>query len=140
MQNVVEVFQKATKGLAEVIENLPVRIEELNKTVSRCDGELNDLQHLAELENFNASQGFYIAKQIQKASRKRRAAKDELEVLFAIKSVVNNNSKFDAHVVGLQKKFTEEDAKRSKRKYNVRVRTDLRDRFEKCNNSLISKL
>jgi hypothetical protein len=132
MQNVVEVFQRATNGLADVIENLPVRIEELNKTVSKCDGELNDLQHLAELENFNASQGFYIAKQIQKASRKRRAAKDELEVLFGIRTIMNNNSKFDAHINGIKISMRDQERKRTARTYKVRVRTDLNERFSKC--------
>lgn len=132
VQNVVEVFQRATNGLADVIENLPVRIEELNKAVSKCDGELNDLQHLAELENFNASQGFNIAKQIQKASRKRRAAKDELEVLFGIKAIINNNSKFDAHVNGIKTSMRDQERKRTARTYTVRVRTDLKERFSKC--------
>jgi len=138
MQNVVQVFQKATNGLSEVIENLPKRMAELTKTVSKCDGELNDLQHLAELENFNASQGFYIAKQIQIASRKRRAAKDEIEVLNGIKTIMNNNSKFDAHINGLKISMRDQERKRTARTYTVRVRTDLKDRFSKC--KLNSKL
>lgn len=133
MQNVVDVFQKATNGLADVIENLPKRIDELNKTVSKCDGEINDLQHLAEWENFNASQGYNIAKQIQKASRKRRAAKDELETLFGIKGIINNNSKFDAHINGLKMTMRAQERKRTARTYTIRVRTDLAERFSKCN-------
>lgn len=130
--NVVEMFHKATESMSTVMENLPNRIDELNKLVSKCDGELNDLTHLAELENFNAAEGYFIAKQIQKATRKRRSAKDELDVLFAIKKIANNNSKFDAHVNGLKICMRDQERTRNARTYSVRVRTDLRERFAKC--------
>ena len=131
MSNIVDDYRNATKKLQLAVSQTPQRIAELNKVIQRADWEEQDLLHLAELDNFNASEGYKIAKMIQKARLKRRDAKDELDELQGIKKIMNNNSKFEAHVNLLNKNTEDEDNKKAKRKYNVRVRTDLSKRFEK---------
>lgn len=57
--------------------------------------------------------------------------KDELEALSALHRVANNNSKLESHVSLLARSIKEDSEKKEKRKYNVRVRTDLTTRFER---------
>ena len=65
----------------------------------------------------------------QKARIKRRKAKDEVETLFNIKAVINQQSKFEPHVLGINKTIERTIKQKSERKYTVRVRTDLTARI-----------
>lgn len=139
MQNLVDVYEKATAQLQTVVSQTPSRIKKLNEIVSKADLEIMDLLHLAELETFNAAEGYFIAVQIKKARLKRREAKDEIDFLSNLKSVANNNSKFEAHAQGIQKSIVNTRDSKSKRKYQPRVRYDLIERFNKCNKSKLLK-
>lgn len=131
MENIVNVYKNATEQLHKVVSQTPQRIKKLNELIQKADEETQDLLHLAELETFNASEGYYITKQISNVRRKRRKYKDELDALLELRKIANNNSKLEAHVNLLSKSIKEEDQKKAKRKYNVRVRTDLAKRFER---------
>lgn len=132
MVSVIEEFHNATLSIGRVVEGIPSRMKELNTLETRYNNEILDLEHLAEFETFNAAEGFYIAKQIQKARKKRRSTKDEIEVLMEIKKVANCNSKLDNHMKGLDKQISELIKRQETRKYSARVRTDLQSRFVKC--------
>lgn len=131
MNDFVSVYQNATSQLKHVVTETPKRIKELEKIIKRCELETQDILHLAELESFNACQGFDIAKNIQKVRQKRRKAKDELQALSDLRAIMNNNSKFEAHVNGLDNSLKNLDKPRI---YNLRVRTDLSSRFERIYN------
>jgi len=131
MQNIVDVYKNATEQLQQVVSQTPQRIKQLHEIVQRSDWEEQDLLHLAELDTFSASEGYKLAKQIQKVRQRRRQAKDELEALNGIKAIMNNNSKFESHVAGIKKDMDTRAGR--KKKYHVRVRTDLAKRFEKLN-------
>ncbi|WP_144509844.1 hypothetical protein [Bacillus sp. FJAT-22090] len=133
MQNLVEVYQKATQQLQQVVSQTPERIKVLNEIISRADLEVQDLLHLAELDTFNAAEGYHIANQIKKARVKRRQAKDEMDMLSSIKAIINQNSKLEPHVQGIQKSISTHVGQKSRRTYTARVRTDLMVRFNKCN-------
>lgn len=133
MQNLVEIYQSATEQLQKVVSQTPTQIKKLHEAVSRADLEIQDLLHLAEMENFNASQGYNLAIQLKKARLKRRNAKDEIDMLQSISKVINQNSKFEPHVSGIQKSIQSINEVRGKRKYHARVRSDLIERFNKCN-------
>ncbi|MGG0667886.1 hypothetical protein ABE073_05070 [Lederbergia citrisecunda] len=131
MESIVDVYKTATEQLQVVVSQTPQRIKKLNELIQRADWEEQDILHLAELENFNASQGYSIAEQIKKVRNKRRKYKDELEALSALHRVANNNSKLESHVSQLAKSIKEDNERKEKRKYNVKVRTDLTSRFER---------
>lgn len=139
MQNLVDVYEKATAQLQTVVSQTPSRIKKLNEVVSKADLEIMDLLHLAELESFNAAEGYYIAQKIKKARLKRRAAKDEIDFLLDLKNLSNNNSKFEVHIQGMQKSIKNIRDSKSKRQYTPRVRSDLVERFNKCNKSKLLK-
>ena len=138
LQNIVEVYQTATSQLRAVVEETPVRLKQLHEVVSKADMEVQDLLHLAELETFNAAEGYFIANQIKKAREKRRKAKDEIDMLQSISKVINQNSKFAPHVTGIQNSIKQIETVKTKRTYTARVRTDLSERFNKCNINKLS--
>lgn len=132
MTNIVDVYKNATEQLQQVVSQTPQRIKKLHELIQRADWEEQDILHLAEFENFNASQGYKIAEQIKKVRNKRRQYKDELEALTALQRVANNNSKPASHVSQLAKSLKEDDEKKAKRKYHVRIRQDFAPRFERA--------
>lgn len=132
MENIVDVYKNATEQLQKVVSQTPQRIKKLNEMIQKADWEEQDILHLIELENFNAFQGYDMAEKLQKVRKKRRKYKDELEALSALNRVANNNSKLESHVNLLSKSLKEDEEKKEKRKYNVRIRTDLSERFERA--------
>lgn len=129
--DIVNTYKEATQQLHKVISQTPERVKKLNELVQRADWEEQDLLHLAELGKFNAAEGYYITDQISKVRKKRRKYKDELEALNELRKVINNNSKLQAHMDTLSKSLKSDEEKKSKRKYNIRVRQDLKQRFER---------
>ena len=127
----VEIYKSAVKQLQQVVSQTPQRIKKLHELIQRADWEEQDILHLVELESFNAFQGYDIAAKLQKVRRKRREYKDELEALIELRKAINNNSKLENHVSTLSKVIDDDKKKKEKRKYNVRVRTDLAKRFER---------
>lgn len=134
MDDLVKIYQEATARLQNAVIETPARIKMLNEIISKADLEIQDLLHLVELGKFNAAEGYSIAHQIKEARIKRRKAKDEVETLFNIKAVINQNSKFEPHVLSIHKTIERTIKQKSERKYNVRVRTDLTARFNQLQN------
>lgn len=133
MQNLVDVYEKATAQLHTVVSQTPIQIKKLHDVVKNADLEIQDLLHLAELETFNAAEGYFIAQQIKKARLKRRKAKDEIDTLQSINKIINQNSKLEPHVAGIQNSIKQTTSQKSRRSYTARVRSDLTERFNKCN-------
>lgn len=138
MEDFVEVYKNATSQLQKAVAQTPQRIKKLNELISKSDLEEQDLLHLAEFENFNASQGYDITKKIKAVRTKRRKYKDELEILSELKKVANNNSKLEGHVNTLSKSLKDKSDKLSNRKYQVKVRTDLYNRFARIEEAKLS--
>lgn len=131
--DIVNTYKEATKQLQSVISQTPERVRKLHELVQRADWEEQDLLHLAELGKFNAAEGYYITKQISNVRKKRRKYKDELEALSELRKVINNNSKLEVHMNTLNKSLKSDEEKKNKRRYNIRVRQDLLQRFERIN-------
>lgn len=51
---------------------------EYSQQLSRVDKELSQLYHRCETENFNACQGYYLAKQIKEVCQRRRKIKEQM--------------------------------------------------------------
>lgn len=59
--------------------------------LSDCDKATTDVLHYIELNNFNASQGYAYAYELQKIRKTRRLAKDTLALLASFQQVIPNN-------------------------------------------------
>jgi DNA mismatch repair ATPase MutS len=94
--------------------------ETLYKELSRVDMEIVDIEHKIEMSNFNAYEGYKLAKEMQVARRKRREIKDTLETL---ESIEEHKSSTALHNV-----INAVETKQAQRTYTPRIRQDL---FEK---------
>ena len=72
----------ATKVLLTIEDTLKKansEIRRLTDELSKCDREFSKFYHELEQKTFNAVEGYYIAKNFQNLSRRRRIIKQELE-------------------------------------------------------------
>lgn len=122
----MEIIQ-ALQAVRDVYINYPKRYETAKEQIKRCELEIEDLEHLMEFTNLNASQGFDMYKQMQKARRERRKLKDELELLEIAKRLNNigkPNEKVLNQAIGDLRKKVEQQNDRC---YSMRVRHDLQE-------------
>ena len=75
--------------ITEVVNQADNEYKALAKQLSRLDLETQDVLHFIENENFNASQGFNLAKQLKEIRIKRRAVKQNLELLQVLLSNID---------------------------------------------------
>lgn len=67
------------KELEDLLERLAADYEILRNKESEIDKEINKKYHELEVKNFNAVEGYYIAKNLQLALQKRRILKAEMK-------------------------------------------------------------
>jgi len=127
----IEKYTEAIESLGSVVQEVDKHLKNLDYKIEATDKESQDLLHLLEFENFNAAEGYYIAKQLQEARKKRRKYKDNKYLLSEIKKNMNFNSKFDKHVFGMRKAIKDIKTTEVVRTYTPKQRTDLTQRFER---------
>ncbi len=78
--------------LMEIYSNITVDMAELRKRLYECDRLEQDYLHIIEGNNFNAAQGYKLAKLIQENRHKRRNIKNELQTMHILKkSIIDKN-------------------------------------------------
>lgn len=81
-----------TEQLLETCNSIRADIKTLQDQLSGCDRLQSDLLHIIENENFNAAQGYKLAKMLQDNRGTRRRIKNELETLIMLRnSIVDTN-------------------------------------------------
>lgn len=125
-------IEMASNLLYEAVQKVPEQIERLQKEISICEMEKNDILHLIELENCNASQGWTHFRDLQITLQQRRRLKDELASLnsFQDKMSVGRPMSEQAHTLHHLVKARTQVLK--SRNYRPRVRQDLTERFKVC--------
>lgn len=120
-------IEQALLSVRDVYIHLPKRYEEVQKEIKKCELELEDLEHVIELHNFNASKGYQLAKEIQKTRKRRRDLKNELEQLESIRRLNAIGKPTEKHLnqaIGEVRSVTERQKNRC---YSMRVRNDLQE-------------
>lgn len=137
----VEVIQieKAADELRKAMKLVPEQIKRLEKEINICDQETQDLLHLIEFSSFNASEGYYLCKDLQITRQKRRQCKDELEGLRSVEEKMKVNRSLTDQFNVLSNVIEHRKTNIRTRSYKPRVRTDLVERFNKCNKSKLLK-
>lgn len=97
-----------------------------------CDQEYNDLTHGLELIDFNAAEGFKLAKQLKENRTKRRAAKDTIEQLRPLYVHINRNKPFIDGLKNIHAEIETTKNVQMNRVYRPRVRADLFDQLKKA--------
>lgn len=75
-----------TNQLIEIYDNIENDFNTLKQELSQVDLYQQDILHIIESTNFNASEGYKLAKMIKDAREKRRVIKNELEPMQSLKS------------------------------------------------------
>ncbi|MDP5277162.1 hypothetical protein [Chengkuizengella axinellae] len=117
-----------TSKIISSYDEVKQALEHYRKEQAYCESEYNDIAHALELTNFNASEGYKLAKQMQESRLRRRQAKNMIEQLETLMKTFKKHKSLcnelkDAHAqiqltIGSQKK----------RSYRPRVREDLFER------------
>lgn len=95
------------------------RKETLRKDLSNIDKEITDSHHYIEFANFNAAEGYSAASRLKAQLKRRRAIKNELEVL----SIILDKKISDAITDEVMKKVEKMD----NREYKPRILNELFD-------------
>lgn len=73
------------------LNNLFLNIENdwkfLNSELSRLDKMQDDLLHQIEFQNFNAAQGYKLAKVLKTVRNQRRIVKNEIEIFHSLRNI-----------------------------------------------------
>lgn len=123
-----DIEQTAT-FIRDAIRYIPERHKQNNIEIHRLQGEQQDLLHFIEFNNVGTVQAHKYYKDLQDVRQKRRALKDENELLEPLAERIK---KFKEHltaldqVVGEIRKLQNNQKVRS---YKCRVREDLQDQF-----------
>lgn len=127
------------KEIAEKLLNYLTEMElEYNNTCKaaiRADKEVQDLLHDMELTNFNACEGYIMAKKMQEVRRRRRVLKDDIETFKILKE---NTSHIPKQIKTIVSKIKQKESDFRLRFYRPRVRADLKlvtDKVKKVNQS-----
>ena len=72
----------------KLFNNINSEIERIKEEQQEIDHQETDVRHFIENEKFNASRGYYLAKQLKEIRNTRRDLKNEIEVLNTFKTQV----------------------------------------------------
>lgn len=116
--------------LTETILNTFVQIEKefknLKDEIESTNDETQDILHDIELSNFNAAEGYFMAKKIQDVRRRRRQAKDEMEKLNMIYTYISQNQNIRQKLLDISRKIKTREENQQHRIYAPRARVDLK--------------
>ena len=107
---------KAINTISDFEDNKDSLVEELSKS----DTEISDLLHFLENENFNARDGYKVAKRIKEARQKRRKAKNGISLIQTFeqnsnKLINSDNRRMLISILGREEK------RLSNTEYNYRI-------------------
>ena len=105
------------KEISSFTKKIELRKIYLAEQLRQIEMEIVDIEHAAEFYNLNASQGYKLYKMLHNARVKRRAIKDELQIIgYTLASSLTSNSmdNLESSILGLDN-----------RKYMPRVNKEL---------------
>lgn len=129
----VEQIEMATKILQDSLSSIPVQIDRLQKELKLCDEESSDLIHLIEFSNFHASEGYKLCRDLQITRKRRRDIKNELETLTQIQAKLVTHRPMHHQTEAIERVISRRKKTIANSQYTPKVRSDLIERFNKCN-------
>lgn len=117
--------EQSLLAVREVYVNSMKRCKSNEEELKKIDEEIQDLLHVIELSNFNARDGYKLAKELQKARKERRRIKDEIELLAPLKELIFNQKPSEKSIGKVLGDIRNIKVKHQNRNYRFRVRSDL---------------
>lgn len=129
--------QQVTGNMINYFRDVKKEYEEAEKNVRFYESEYNDLTHALELTNFNASEGYKLAKELKQNRKNRREAKDIMNELNPLYMFMQSNSRFLQELKKVNTEVIKITQKKDSRKYHVRARADMQEAFDKSNEVML---
>lgn len=107
-----------TSDLLSILNNIETEFVQCSNELSKYDKMQQDILHKIEDGNFNAAQGYKLAKAIQNIRVQRRIVKNEIEPLIQLKSVTSNSLK---GLVKVEDAIIKKEEIQQRSKYHPRV-------------------
>jgi Mg2+ and Co2+ transporter CorA len=117
---------KIVYDFAQLLSKIEQEWDQIYEEIHKTDCEAGDLLHEIELTNFNAYEGYKLAKQLQEVRQKRRKLKDTQEILQHLKDFYDNNKQLHITLFKLIKEMQKTKESLQSRSYTPRIRTDLK--------------
>ena len=96
------------KQISNIYDNMQKEYKNLSTENSKTDLMMQDILHKIEFENFNACEGYKLAKQIKDVRAERRQYKNELEamqsLMDSIKPTIKTIKKVEGKVIEIERK------------------------------------
>lgn len=126
-------IERTAVFIRDCIRDIPERHKANFDRVGQLDEEMQDLAHLMEFADLNASEGYKAYKEMQRNRRERRKLKDENALL---EPLANTVKKFKQQLSELDKvigDIRKEQNFQATRSYKCRVRKDLQIKIDENN-------
>jgi hypothetical protein len=120
-------FEAALQSVRDVFVNYPRRVTSNQEELRKIDDEIQDVLHMIEFGNFNASDGFKFAKDLQRLRNDRRKIKDDLELLKPIEEFIAFVKPTEKNINSTIGELRKVMNVHKTRVYKMRVRTDKQD-------------
>lgn len=117
--------EQSLLAIRELFVEAPKRYEHNEEALKKVDEEIQDLLHVLELGTFNASEGYKLAKEIQKLRKERRILKDEMELFKPIKEFLTYQKPTEKNISKTIGDIRNMKNRHQARGYRMRVRNDL---------------
>lgn len=111
--------------LLSTIDDSINTFEENKNSIIDRDKEVVDLYHEIELTNFNAYEGYRLAKELQTVLKERRECKNENRTLEILVDFLNKNPQLKNGLIQCSNRIKQSEASVDRQKYSPRIRTDL---------------
>lgn len=118
-------IEQTLQAVKEVYVNYPKQQNE--EALKKVEKEIVDIEHLIEIRNFNASEGYKYAKELKRARVERRRIKDEMALLGPIKDLLMYAKPRDKNITKTINDVQGILASHKVRTYKMRVRDDLQE-------------
>ena len=135
--DILDVFSSNLEGILEFMEEAPSKLEVLSQQMSEIDLELTDIHHYIECVNFNAYEGYKLAKEMKSILDRRSIIKNEqtrLSVAYNnFSQIVNANKVNKLHNSISKRKEQQENPT-----YSPRIRVDMFEKIKHRSNVKIN--
>lgn len=122
---------KVIDSLIQISEIVQTETMNARDEIEYRQDEYNDISHLFEFGTFNAVELCKLGKQPGESKRVRREALNTNEILTPLYEYITRHNSFFNGLKQIRIDIEKQKKAQSKRRYEIRVREDLREKMEK---------
>lgn len=123
-------FEEDLKAVRRVFVEYPKIFKANQEEIQILQEEDSDISHIIELTDFNAYEGYSLAKMSKKIKQERRRLKDQNEYLEKILQLVKQSNVKEKNISKTIGKIREVRGVQENRWYRMKIRKDLQESFD----------